>query len=382
MSAGAWREGLDNIARFASPPQGQEGGPEALAARRLLRYILQAAARDLLPGERVASCLRVPVGPRVVPEGVGWHVTAGGAGRVQVLYSQKTKRAFYGNLAQCASVWHDPVCAAKITERRRVELAAALDACGLYQVMVTRTFQHERGDKLAEMRADFTAAKRRVKSGKGWATFENRFKVLGSIAGTEVTYGLENGFHLHDHSLYLLEDRVDLEAFKDGMFKKYAAAMADQGRQAARVGFDVRATDQGAREYVAKFGVDFELAKYPTKRGRAGHYSAFQLLQLYGEGVAWAGPVFVEYAEAMKGSKQLVWSRGLRDLLMLGREANDQEVTEAHEADAVTLAWLTLPQWRRILAADKRGQLLEVASTGDLALLVAYLRTLGVYLGE
>ena len=362
-------------------PQVGDKNPD-FVKMRLMRFILQSAARELLPRERVAKCLRSVVPARVIPDfGVSWHQTSGGAGRVQVLYSQKRERAFYGNLAQCGSVWHDPVCASKITERRRVEMAAALQGSKFYQVMVTRTFQHTREDKLTDLRKDFAEAKRRVKSGKGWINLENYYKVVGSISGTEVTFSLENGFHLHDHSLYLFEQPIDLEEFMADMSKKYQAAMESRGRYVSRLyGLDARETNDAAADYVSKWGVNSELAKYPVKRGRDGHYSAFQMLEQFAAGEGWAGPVYQEYAAAMKGSKQLVWSRGLRELLRLGREATDSEIVEAQEEDAHLLAMLTLEQWRRVLTREKRGELLEVASLGRWDILATYLRTMGVYL--
>ena len=378
----SWRDSFSNIARFASREgmkRTLEETAETLTARRLLRYILQSAARELLPGERVSKCLRSVIPAR--HDSPGGHVSDGKAGRVELLYSPKWKRAFYGNLAQCASVWHDPVCASKITERRRIEMAGVLAGSKYYQLMATRTFQHSREDRLAELRVDFSEAKRRVKSGRGWADLEKRFGVIGSISGTEPTYGLENGFHLHDHSLYLFEGEVKLDDFREAMLERYTEAMRDQGRYVSAIyGLDVRATNDSVADYVSKWGVDSELAKYPTKRGRDGHYSAFQLLDLYAEGSAWAGPIFQEYAMAMKGSKQLVWSKGLREILEAGREVSDLELVEAVEEDAVALAWLSLAQWRIILQREKRGELLEVASLGSYVDLSTYLRTFGIYL--
>lgn len=384
MSDSAWRTAFSNYARFASAPARLCAGDKPdLLQIRLVRFILQSAARELLPLERVAKCLRVRVPNRIIPEGTSWHVTSGGAGRVHVFYSPKRERAFYGNLAQCASVWQDPICASKITERRRVEMAEALGSCKYYQLMVTRTFQHARVDKLKDLRHDFAEAKRRVKSGRAWIALENRFKVVGSIAGTEATYGIDNGFHLHDHSLYLFEERIEPGEFREAMLKRYQAAMATMGRYVSGIyGLDVRATNNSVGDYVSKWGVEAELAKYPVKHAKDGHYSAFQLLELYAEGEGWAGGIFQEYAQAMKGSKQLVWSKGLRELLRLGREATDQEIVEAQEDDARILALLTLDQWRRVLALEQRGELLEVASVGREDVLAGYLKTLGVYLTD
>ena len=113
--------------------------PETLAAKRLRRFYLQAVARELLPSARINQCLR-----SVIP----------GKGCVNINYSKKFTRAHYGNLVQCASVWVDPVCSSKITERRRVELEEALGRSPWPGVMITLTLQHSRKDTLAALRQD------------------------------------------------------------------------------------------------------------------------------------------------------------------------------------------------------------------------------------
>ncbi len=78
---------------------------------RLLRWALQAEARALLPDERVAECLRA-----INPLAAG----------VQVLHSPLHQVAHYKSLIVCGSVWMCPLCAAKISERRRAELEQAI----------------------------------------------------------------------------------------------------------------------------------------------------------------------------------------------------------------------------------------------------------------
>ena len=79
--------------------------------QRLLRWALQAKARYLLPYERVARCMR-----NVNPMTIG----------VQVLHSPEHQVAHYASLIVCGSVWMCPLCAAKISERRREELERAI----------------------------------------------------------------------------------------------------------------------------------------------------------------------------------------------------------------------------------------------------------------
>lgn len=352
-------------AKFASPAG---GSPEQIAARRLRRFYLQAVSRELLPGARVAECLR-----RLVP----------GAGVVNIHYSEKYKRAHYGNLIQCASVWTCPVCASKITERRRVEMSDALSRSPWPAVMVTLTFQHDREDKLINLRHDLIYARARLKSGKWWQMLAKRYGIVGTITSTETTYGLENGHHPHSHDLYLVESVPDTGELREKITNKFESIMCGLGRYVSpEIGVKVRTTDRGAADYVSKWGAAFEMTKASAKDGRGQHYNPFELLYLAGTGVKWAGPVFQEYAAAMKGVNQIRWSPGLRELLGLKQELTDEEIVGAMEEDDRILAQLTLKQWHVILKRNKVGELIEVASSGERGLLRAYLLSLGVALAD
>jgi aromatic ring-cleaving dioxygenase len=354
-------------AKFASP----EGvnGQESIGAKRLRRFYLQAVARELLPNARVAECTRA------------WIP---GVGVINIHYSQKFKRAHYGNLVQCASVWVCPVCASKITERRRVELEGALAKSPWAAVMVTLTFQHTREDKLVDLVRDMSKAHARLKSGKGWLLFRKRWGLVGEVTSTEVTYGLENGWHFHKHCLYLVDHaNPDTEAIREDISKRFTAVMGKLGRYVhPEIGVHVRATTPTAADYISKWGAAFEVTKAAVKKGVAGeHYNPFELLALCAEGVDWAGAKFQEYAAAMKGISQLRWSPGLRRLLAMGEQPTDAELVEAPEEADIILAQLTLPQWREVLKQEKRGELLEVASTGDPIILVHYLEAIGIRVG-
>jgi len=78
---------------------------------RLLKWALQAEARAMLPNERVAQCLR-----QINPMAAG----------VEGLHSPEHQVAHYKSLIVCGSVWMCPLCAAKISERRRDELERAI----------------------------------------------------------------------------------------------------------------------------------------------------------------------------------------------------------------------------------------------------------------
>ena len=102
-----------------------------------------------------------------------------------------------------------------------------------------------------------------------------------------------------------------------------------------------------------------------------------QLLLDYCQGDKMAGQLWQEYARVLKGRKQLVWSHGLRKLLGLGIDQSDLEIAKRIEQDAILLACLTLRDWRIVRDNDCRGELLEVASSGYVAQLQAFLLSIG-----
>jgi hypothetical protein len=334
--------------------------------------MVQAGARELVPDERVAVCLRRPIP---------------GIAGVSVLYSPAQKAAHYGGLMVCGSVWACPVCAAKISERRREELSTAIKGWGGQIVLATFTLQHSASDGLVGLLEDLQQAVRKMRSGRAWMELQERYGMVGSIRGLENTDGV-NGFHPHQHVLFFLAGGIDLEAFTRELRDRWGASVAKVGRYASpRWGLNVQAADADVADYVAKWGKEpkwtaaHELAKSVSKRGRVEGRTMLELLEAFVWGDVDAGRRWREYALAFKGRKQLVWSKGLRALLgLVVEEKSDQEVVEDVVEDAVCLAFLSVSDWRIVLANDARGELLDVASSGDVAAVGAFLRSLGIRL--
>lgn len=345
----------------------------------LTRWALQSAARELMRDERVAQCLR-----RIVP----------GRGSVHVCYSPKVHRAHYKNLVVCGSVWMCPICAAKITERRRVELSSAIDDKDFRTALVTFTIQHTRDDKLKDLLGDLMSAFYFLRRHRRWREFVGDYKMVGSVRSLEVTHGFVNGWHPHSHGLMLFPgDTVFDSSIESDLKNLWRDALAHFERSASYArGVDFRTSDKDLSEYVAKWGrepldkkrpknwtQEHELVKAGSKISRSNaHRTMNQILLdylVFNDDVS--ASLWKEYARVFKGRKQLVWSPGLRAKLDLGRLESDQEVAERIEEDAILLAVLALSQWRKVLANDARGELLEIASSGDVAQVQAFLVSIG-----
>lgn len=346
--------------------------------RSLERWALQSAARDLVGTERVAWCFR-----RI---GFDW-LTMRRFRDVRLMFSPSVHRAHYKNLMVCGSVWMCPICAAKISERRRSDLSSAIARTELNPVLVTFTLSHNRDDKLKNVVRDLTKSYANVREGKAWETFKRRENIVGSVRALEVTHGA-NGWHPHLHILYFVRGEVGEERIKKFFWDRWHRSLLRNKRTATSAhGIDVRVARDDVGDYVTKFGhepiktrwgVEHELTKSPAKIARAGGRSPLQLLADYAAGDKQAGALWKEYALTFKGQRQLVWSKGLRSLLGLGTEKSDAEIAKETREDAVLLAALGLDVWRVVLGNDARGELLEVAHSGNADAVWQFLATLGV----
>lgn len=337
-----------------------------LAEKRLERFELQNAARRLLPNERVAGCLRV----------LGF-----GRSIVEVWHSQQSQRAHYKGLAVCGSVWTCPICAAKITERRRQELVAALEASKYHTTLVTVTLQHEQRDELKSVLSMLRESWRKTRAGKGWQSLTSQYGFVGSITGLESTHGFF-GWHPHLHVLFFSRRELlerEREELRGAVSTRYGRYVGQAGGYASSI-YGVQVSDKDAAgEYVAKWGEADELTKAAVKKAKNGGRNPFDLLRDYNHGDKQAGALFVEYAQALKGRQQLVWSPGLRALLGLGCEKDDEELAQEQVSKSDTLLALIDNQgWGLILKKRLRGILLEIASSGDAEALSGWLFSHGV----
>jgi len=325
---------------------------EKMRSIRSERYAMQSVARKALPDERVSKCLRM----------------VNNNHQIEVWKHRKTNRAFYGGLTVCGSVWHCPVCASKISERRRLELQQAFN---LYKAekgniaFLTQTFSHNKFDNLRDILDKFTQASRYFKSGKGYQIIKNTMGIEGSIRGLEVTYSDLNGFHPHSHEVIFYKNDCELELMKKKLWLRWEKACKKFGLTASEeYGLTLQAGDD-ANDYLTKFGkgnwtLEQEMTKAHIKKGKnEKSLTPFDFLKWYlmTEDNKYL-MLFKEYAATFKGKQQLNWSRGLKARFAIG-EKTDDELSKEKLEEADLLGLLTYDEWKVILKKDTRSQLLD-----------------------
>lgn len=388
---------LGTVGKSSSTPLGSGAfsgvGPPGSGVRSaqsginfLRRFFLQSAARELLPREAVSTCLR-----RIIPVRSG----------VDLLYAPAVAAAHYSGLMVCKSVWQCPVCAAKITERRRLDLTQGINnfyaASGVKRVLlVTFTLSHHITDELSVVKAALLKARKLLVSGRWAKEFAKQFGIVGMVRSLEVTYG-DNGWHPHLHVLYFFNNEIAILPFEERIKARWGQCVASVGSFASwEYGCDVRYSDREVADYLAKFGkepewkdkdkelasnkwsVAHEVSKGPSKVSKMGGRTPLQLLSDFAYGDLPAGGLWWEYAVNFRGERQLAYSPGLRDLLGLDIEKTDEELATEQSEVAIILAQLNRVQWSFVLGNDCRGELLQIASSGDLVKVRAFLVSIGI----
>jgi hypothetical protein len=366
-----------NAAQKVDPETGEILGIVEPMAGRLQRFMLQSVTRKLLPESRTNNCLRVRQGGK----------------QIQVHKSIQHGTASYTGLQTCGSVWVCPVCAAKIAERRRAEIIAAMEfhkAAGGCVHMLTLTAPHQRGDDLEELLAKQSKALNAFWNDRQVKAVFWEMGTVGQIRALEVTHGRKsphnNGWHPHYHVLLFngLEPhlmrfdsllQVEMQEWTIRLYQRWAAVCVNAGLGEPSLQHGLKLDDGSkAAKYVSKWGLEDEMTKGHTKKALHGE-TPFDFLRarLEDPDDKQAAALFIEFAQVFKGKRQLHWSRGLKKRYAIG-EKNDDELAQEKEDDfAEWLGNITMDQWRDVLAVEGRGPLLLIAARGGWPAALAYL---------
>lgn len=277
--------------------------------------------------------------------------------------------AFVSGVMRCHSVWLCPCCAPEINETRKVELDALLSrarAAGKSVFLLTLTARHRRGVALRPFLAKLKSALDHMRTGRTWRDLS----LHGSVTGTEVTHG-DNGWHPHFHLLILMDQpKAEAEAMLARLRAEWDRSLRKVELTGNEAAFQLQDGSE-AGKYVAKFGAAEEMSLQTNKKGRHGGRSPWQLLEDAEAGDDEAGRLWVEYAKAFFGRRQLVWSKGLKARYQID-ELADEELPLEPQGEAVVLrTWAADGVWlqarRRlcaILDAAEAGTDLDAAEFG------------------
>ncbi|MBZ0105540.1 MAG: protein rep [Sulfuricella denitrificans] len=370
--------GIDTKSLHRNPTKSARQKDRSSMGDKKMRYGLQRVAQSLLfdhtaeKQHRVCNCCR----------------STNGNG-VDIFRTKDGKNARFGNLVKCGSVWHCAVCAGVVTEERRGEVQAGMNAWakqGGNVYLMTLTFPHTIAQGLGDVLPLYAKAEQTFKNSKTFKAAREQHDWAGTIRGLEVTFG-RNGWHPHTHVMIfakdgMLDDTGTVDALRSAWIAaliKHGLAENSQLNDMMQHAFDLQGGDYAA-EYIAKFGHEpklistwgaaREVTKGHSKIGLSNingntHATPFMLLAWYEQGDTEAGAKFVEYAKAFEGRRMLTWSPGLKAKLLPNEaERTDEELAamEAELPEEELAATLEGDEWNLVLSRNARGELLQIAA--------------------
>lgn len=383
---------LGSNAKSSTPPQASRVvSADKRVQARAERYELQAVARDLIWNRGASLGLQYPANHHKTAKCLYTPFSR------EVTVNKSEHGAFYGGLVICGKPGC-PVCAAKVGERRRLEIAHAFDWA--YQnekkvIMVTFTHPHRSSDALTDQLKRQADAFKRLRAGEPWKRILPA-GYTGLIRSLEVTHGA-NGWHPHTHEAWIVDKDADVSGLKMAVTRRWLRMLirsgmvklpeAPKARWRALRAFYRHSVDvlDNARssDYLAKhdggskghWGADREIAKASTKRGRAKGRTPFQLLADCRDGSKKAGRLYLEYVDAIQGKPPVFWSPGLKNRVGL-QEFNDEQIASRQDEAADVLGAVTLRDWALVRRLGYRAHLLQAAETGGWPAVVALIEEL------
>ena len=283
---------------------------------------------------------------------------------VGLMYNTQRQKANFGNLQRCGSVWCCPVCSAQISEGRRHELRQGIDnwtSKGGHVYLVTFTNRHHYGDDLADLLAGQKKAFVKFWQKRAVTEMLKKLGYVGRIVATEVTHSQANGWHPHYHMLFFFEHGVNMQALQSFLALHWQDVCVKAGLKAPTLanGVDVR-DGTFASEYASKWGLDHEMTKGHTKKGKIGGLTPFDLLRASTEKNDCYAKLFRQFADVFKGRRQLVWSDGLKELLGIEQKSDDEIIQET-ERKSELIRELSWEIWQLILAYRGRAIILDLS---------------------
>jgi hypothetical protein len=292
-------------------------------------------------------------------------------------YRDKGGKCYFSGLMHCGLIWVCLRCALIVSERRRKEIAFAVNtnrARGGSEALVTLTFPHYANDNLDVLRRLFQKALRRFKSGRKYHELAKGISLFGEVRNIEVTNG-RNGWHPHSHAILFFGRRLtdaEQEMLRAVLTQRWIKTARSQGLRSPSIehGLEIE-FNQDVSSYLTKckWGIDKELTGTYAKKSKRRGRTIFQLLLDAKNGDKRAGRLCIEFALAFRGTKQLHWSKGLKQALLITEKTEEEILLEAtlerssqiSESKAPVLVCVyRLDEWKVIRKARIQKRLLEI----------------------
>lgn len=220
------------------------------------------------------------------------------------------------------------MCAPAIYAERAREVTTAVAqavAAGMFVYMATFTIRHGVDDDPKVLRTALSQSFSRMFAGRKGKDRKERIGKLHHIRNIESTWGRESGFHPHIHTILFLSkalSEADCADLRDAWIHSVSITNGFGPGNTPDLEHAVRIDECHRSEYISKLGL--EVAAVTGKAAKNGNSTMWEVANLAADGSPEHRTVWHKYVRAMKGCRQLVWSKGAKRAFRIKRIEDDE----------------------------------------------------------
>lgn len=335
----------------------------------ILRYSLRKKSGEILgKNNRIFHCGHTPITK----------------GNISVIKSADNK-AYYNNLQSCGNVWLCPVCSNKIAIKRREEVQRIMyhyiGMPGVHIGFLTLTVSHQNHEKFIKVKERLLKGWKAIQQSRQYRELCYKYRHLGDIRNMEVRVNKKNGWHPHLHiAVFSKCNAVKLYRFGAEIINIW---LQYHGRNAGSIGqsFSLIYNQKGISNYITKMNEldgkwnaasEMTLSHLKTAKDKDKEsYSPFDLLMNLQD--EWCLKKFKAYAFSIKGTRQLTFSKGVRNMhkLLNGEKTDLQLANEKENGEVVCKIERNL--WKAIARKSLQAYVLQKLQKEHITALILFL---------
>ncbi len=177
------------------------------------------------------------------------------------------------NVFLCKNFWMCPVCRSNFLKQKRKDIQAVVSKSKTNNIMATFTLRHKRGDNLLSMVDAIQKASSDLWTDRVWLGLKKKYQFDWWVRNIEVTWGKNNGWHVHIHCLIGSKAEVmNMGEIEHKLFTAWNRLVQKYGMRGLDNEYGVNVIPaEKAGDYLAKWSMSSEMAG--EKKGKGDNVS-------------------------------------------------------------------------------------------------------------
>jgi hypothetical protein len=281
---------------------------------------------------------------------------------VDVFKHFQSEKSYYHGIKRCNSVWLCPLCSARISERRKIELFNIIqshqDHSGTFS-FVTLTIQHSITSDLSKLLQVITQCFTSLMSARNGSFLRTHFSIDYYVKSLEVTYSNLHGWHPHLHVVFFHSQQFSILDLRQYIFKRWKYLTQKKKVYVNDSALDVQqGYSKDVVHYISKWSISHEMTGSYKKKSNHSKTPWDILYEIsINQNVNQNTLLFKTYAKSFSAKHQLHFSKGLKIKYSIP-DLSDEEINNQNQKESNKLGELPIQLYQSLNYDQKSFYLL------------------------